>query len=108
MFIAKKADLPESYEKLKGYHARLEKKSYDTFLPIYAHSVYNFSTIRFFKNRKFSKFAEGATYAIDFVVSTKVKNEKTFVNCFINKVKFVNPAPEMDVGDVLDLDSDEE
>ena len=108
VFIARKDDLPEAYKKLKKYHKKLEAKEYGTFLPIFEHEVYGYSTIRFFKNRKFSKFVEGATYAIDFVVSTKEKKNKHYVNCFINKVKFVNPAPEMDVGDVLDLDSDEE
>jgi hypothetical protein len=108
VFIARKDDLPESYEKLKKYHKKLEAKEYDSFLPIYAHSEYNYSTIRFYKNAKFSKFVESATYQIKFEISVKEKKGKHYVNCYIKSVKFVSSAPVMDIGEVLDLDSDEE
>jgi hypothetical protein len=108
VFIAKKVDLPESYEKLKKYHKKLEAKEYGTFLPIFEHEVYGYSTIRFYKNAKFSKFVESATYKIKFEISVKEKKGKHYVNCYIKSVKFVSSAPVMDIGEVLDLDSDDE
>ena len=45
---------------------------------------------------------------IKYIISTKEKNDKTYVNCYIKNIKFKEAAPAVDMGSVLDLDSDTE
>lgn len=103
VFSARESDITESYERLTKYHNLLAAKV-STFLPIFSHPVHQYATIRFFKNRKFKRFSEGATYEINFKIALVNKNDKQYVNCHIESVKFVKAAPEIDMGEELDLD----
>lgn len=106
VFIVIKKDLPASYTMLHKYYKILVSKKFDTFLPIYVHNEHDYGTIRFFKNRKYKKFNEGATYNIDFNISTKVKNEKIYVNCYIKRVQFHAKAVAIDEGEIMNLDKE--
>ena len=106
VFIATEDSLSESYERLKKYHTMLEQKGFNTFLPIYAHPTYRYSTIRFFKNNKFKNFRDDATYELDFMISTTEKEGRTFVNCYIQSMRFIAAAPKLDMGTELNLDEE--
>ena len=107
VFIATKENNESAYEKLVKYHKKLEKKNYDTFLPIFAHPEHSYATIRFYKNRKYTDFVTGATYSITFDINMKEKNGNTYVNCNIKKCKFKLSPKKIDFGSVLDLDLDD-
>lgn len=108
VFIAKQEDIPESFDKLTKIYRRLTEVDYGTYLPIFSHSEFKYTTIRFFKNSKFNKFKVHATYEITFSINKKTKNEKTYVNCYISKVKFVKGAEKVDLGEVMDFSDDDE
>ena len=91
-----------NYTILEDLAHKLEQKDFQTFLPIYHNSQYNYTTIRFFKDPK-HKLEEGCKYDINFTIKTKVKDNKTFVNCYFKAVKFVSRPPKVDEGDELEL-----
>lgn len=105
VFICLKSDIPESYTMLEKYHKLLSKKV-KTFLPIFAHKEHQYATIRFFKHRKYKKFVDGATYVINFNIAMKKKNEKNYINCFIQSVQFISKPEKIDEGEIMDLDAE--
>ena len=106
------AEENNNFNKLKKYHSKLENKQYDTFLPIYHNPEYGYCTIRFIKNNNpksmglESAFTTNSIYNIEYCIKKKNKNDKTYINCFINKATLVTKAEPVDEGEVLDLDSE--
>jgi hypothetical protein len=90
----------KSFEMLTKYHKKLDKQ-YSTFLPIYATSEY--ASIRFKKNPKYSKMIPRNIYQVTFVVKRKTTDEKHYINCFLRKLKLISRAPDLDLGEDLDL-----
>ena len=90
----------ENCETLKTMALKLNE-SYDTFLPIYYSENYNYSSIRFSKNSKFVP-QENCTYDIEYVIKLKNKNDKQYVNCFIQKMKFISKR-EIDDGVEIEI-----
>ena len=102
VFVASKKVDEVNYVILEELSHKLEEKDFQTFLPIYANSEFQYATIRFFKNSK-NKFEEGCFYDIDYTIKTKDKDNKTFVNVYVKTSKFVSRPPKVDEGDELIL-----
>lgn len=100
------AEEKNNFNKLKKYHSKLENKQYGTFLPIYHNPEYEYCTIRFMKNNKYANFTTNSIYNIEYCIKKKNKDDKTYVNCYINKATLVTRAEPVDEGELLDLDSD--
>jgi hypothetical protein len=91
----------ENFDKLIKYAKQLEDKKFVTYLPIYHSKEHNFATIRFVKDFQF-KPNNRCCYNIDYTIKTKVGlDKKTYVNCFINSMKFCS---KMDEGVELKLE----
>jgi len=108
VFGAKQDNIPESYDKLTKIYKKLNARSYDTYLPIYSHPEFGYSTIRFFKNSKYVNFKVGATYEVSFSINKKKKNDKTYVNCYISKMKFISKAETVDQGEEMEFSDSED
>lgn len=107
VFIASsnKADEKEMYDLLKSYSDKLENQTYGTFLPIYSNEAYRYATIRFKKSQKYNKMTHGDRYDIEYSIKKKVKPEdgKTYINCYLNKMKLVSKAPKPDWGEDVEF-----
>jgi hypothetical protein len=103
VFISSQDKEPDTFHKLKDWHERLDSKGYGTFLPIYSNSEHSYSTIRFKKSEKYSKFTANNVYSLDFTIKKVERNGKIHVNCFLNKVKLTQKAPKVDFGEDLDF-----
>ena len=104
IFIAssKKHEEVDNYNELKSLADKLEEKQYDTFMPIYHSTEYNYSTIRFKKNEKM-RLSKNATYNIDYKIKKITKDKKIYINCYIDKVKLVGKAQIEEHGEEIDL-----
>lgn len=100
VFIASQKTDPDNYNLLKTYSKKLSEK-YDTYLPIYHNEQYKFCTVRFFKSNVF-KPQEDCFYDIKFNIRVKVKNDMSYVNCYIDKMNFKSKK-EFDRGDEVIL-----
>jgi hypothetical protein len=107
VFIAssKKPDESKNYETLKDYAEKLEDKQYDTYLPIYNSQEYNYSSIRFCKSDKYKTLSPNAKYNIDYKIMIVTRDEKIYVNCYIQRIRMVEKAPKVsaEVGSELIL-----
>jgi len=105
VFIASstKPDEKENYEVLKEYAEKLEDKDYGTYLPIFHSDQYNYATVRYKKNDKHTKLLPRATYNVDYKIKTITKDQKIYVNCFIERVRLVSKPPVIDEGEELEL-----
>ena len=99
IFIANKTE-KENYDDLKDKALKLENR-FETFMPIFHSEKFNYSTIRFVKNSK-ATVEPDCVYDIDYIIKLKNKDGKTYVNCFINTIKFIKKN-ERDDGEVLEL-----
>ena len=100
IFIAT-SDEKANYKLLSSYSQKLINKDFDTFLPIYHNDEYKFTTIRFAEDSKF-KPKEHCIYDVNFTIRVKNKDGKKFVNCYIDKLKFISKTPR-DFGEILVL-----
>jgi hypothetical protein len=102
---SQKPDELENYKILKEYANKLEDKQYDTYLPIYNSTEYNYSSIRFGKSDKYKTLSPNAKYNIDYKIMTATRNDKIYVNCYIQKIRMVEKAPKVfeEVGNELIL-----
>ena len=104
IFIASNNDEEvENYTSLKDLAERIEEKQYDTFLPIYNSEEFNYSSIRFTKNTKFSNLVPNARYNIDYKITTITKNNRIFVNCHAAVMRMIAKPPIEDIGAELEL-----
>lgn len=98
-------DLQESYKKLRSLYRGLYRK-YETNLPIWVERSKKISTLRFKKDSKF-KFRDSAIYQLEFNFFETKKNNKSFINAQIEKIKFIkNPDKGKKVYIETDDDSD--
>lgn len=104
IFIASQKYEPVVYKTLAKYSKKLVDKEYDTFIPIFHNNVFEYCTIRF-KNIDM-KLSKNATYAVTFEITKKERKGKIYVNCYTQSVKLVKPAPKIDFGEHVNLDSD--
>jgi hypothetical protein len=100
VFIAGKDE--ENFKTLSELAQKLHEKKYDTFLPIYSSVEFNYSTIRFTKNTKYT-LIPNAKYEIEFTIRAAVKHERTYVNCVIKTLRMTEKPPEIDYGEELEL-----
>ena len=105
VFIASKIrpDELDNYNTLAEYAQKLEDKQYDTYMPIYKSVEFNFASLRIKKNDKCPKMIPRATYDLTFKIKTITRDEKTYVNCFIDKIKMNTKAPVIEEGEELEM-----
>ena len=87
---------------LSKWHKSLDAKHFGTFLPIFAKG--EFSSIRFKSNTKFTHMQERSLYDVSFTMRTVVRDNKTYVNIYLDSLKLVKKAKPLDYGEILDLD----
>ena len=91
-----------SFNKLRDYSEKIREKEYNTFNPIYYDLENQFASIRF--QYKGSPLEIGAVYSVDFKITKKEKDNKIYVNCYIDKIKLIAKAEKIDRGEELDFD----
>ena len=89
----------ENYKDLVEKAQQLQDKNFDTFLPIYHSEQYAYATIRFVKCHVIPD--PDCVYDIDYVITTKKKDDRTYVNCHMNDLTFVK---KIERDEELDLD----
>lgn len=94
----------EGYQKLKKYAAKLQAARYETFLPVYHNGEFEYATIRFKSLPQYIRAEKNDTYLISFTVKTQTRDDKTYVNAFVDRMKLVKKADKVDEGEVLDLE----
>lgn len=92
----------ESFSKLKTLAGKIDDLGLSTFNPIYNNDVFDYSTIRF-KFYKGIRLDELNLYTVDFIVKKSKRDNKEYVNCFINSIKLYKRAPMRDDGELLDF-----
>jgi len=92
----------DSHRTLTKWHKALDDKNFGTFLPIFARG--EFASIRFKTNQKFTHMQERSLYDVDFTMRTVVRDNRTYVNIYIDSLKLVKKAKPLDCGEILDLD----
>jgi hypothetical protein len=100
VFIASRDD--SNYTLLADLAKRLREKNYDTFLPIYSSVEFNYATIRFTKNTKYT-LIPGAKYDVEFKVRTVARDERVFVNCLASVMRMTEKPAEIDYGQELEF-----
>jgi hypothetical protein len=105
IFIANPLKESKVFNQLTKYCDKLKNADYDTFLPIYSNAEMKYATIRFRYNGKV-KFEKNDVYDIDFSIKKKDRDDKTYVNCYINTCKLVSKAPPIDEGEEIDFSDD--
>jgi hypothetical protein len=102
VFIASSKQDQGNFDTLKELASKIELKEYGTFSPLYCNQQYDYCTIRFQKNNKHT-FDESSKYDIEFVMKTKNKDGKEYVNCYIQKSKFISKPEPYDEGEILEF-----
>lgn len=104
VFIASNSnpDEKENYEILSEYAQKLVEKQYDTYLPIYQSVEHDFCSIRF-KKGHYSKLLPRATYDISFAIKTITKDNKIYVNCYLDRAKMNSKPSTIYEGEELEL-----
>ncbi len=104
VFIASKGqeDEKESYDRLKSYHKQLSEPNYGTFLPIFHSSVHGYSTIRF-KSFQTKKLMKNDVYEINFKIKKIFKDNRVFINCYVDSAKLLRVS-SVDTGEDVELE----
>jgi hypothetical protein len=90
------------FDTLKILEAKIKDMGLGTFNPIYYNEDLNYTTIRF-KHYKGMKLYERNLYTLKFVVKKSKRNDKEYINCFINNIKLHTRATPQDTGQILDM-----
>jgi len=101
VFIASNED--PDYNILKKMSQKIDSLEYDSFSPLYHNDPYNYTTIRFMKSNIPVTLVKNNVYNIDYNVKQVTKNDRTFINCNINKIKLIKKAKVVDQGVDIDL-----
>lgn len=101
VFIATKKSDEENYKILLEYYNKILEMDIDTFSPIYHSSEFKYNSIRFFKDTAY-EFKDRGLYNIKFTMNKKVKEGKTYINCYIKSAKFIKTL-EVDRGEEIEL-----
>jgi hypothetical protein len=94
-------ELP-AFEKLKNLESKLLEMDLGTFLPVYSNSELGYCTIRF-KAYRGIKLVERNLYTVKFVVKKSERDDKHYINCFVQDMKLLKKAPVRDDGEILDF-----
>jgi hypothetical protein len=95
-------ELP-AFEKLKKLETKLKELDLDTFLPVYYNDDLNYCTIRFKFLNSPVKLVERDLYTTCFVVKKSKRENKEYINCYVNKISLYKKAKPVDQGEILDL-----
>ncbi len=75
-----------------------------TFLPVYYNTSLNYATIRFrFYDDDMLKLIPRDIYTITFNIKKINKNNKEYINCFIERINLLKKADPVDTGTTLEL-----
>jgi hypothetical protein len=105
VFIANEKAEPKTFAKLTKYYKKLNTDT-KTFLPIYSCTENNYATIRF-KDNKSGDMCANDIYNIECSIKKVIKNNKEFINCYINKLTLVSKAPLKDYGVDIEFSDDD-
>ena len=95
------------FNKLTNIYNRLTKMKLGTFLPVYHSKEHKYSSMRFKKTLKYTKMTPNNLYKIEYAIKQTVKDDKAYVNCFLNGMKLLSKAPTIDEGtEMIFSDSD--
>ena len=105
IFIAsnKYPDEKESYTVLKKMGNKIEEFDYKTFSPIYYDEDLQFATIRFKHLKSRVLLTERNLYKVEFVVKKSTRDNLSYINCFVEKLKLIKKAPPRVDGEVVDF-----
>jgi len=96
-------ELP-AFEKLKKLEEKLKSLDLGSFLPVYYNDNLNYCTIRFKFLNSQVKLVERNLYTTCFVVKKSIRENKEYINCYVNSIKLYKKAKPVDQGEVLDFD----
>ena len=104
VFIASQSKEQESFEIIKGYTEKLKGLNLCTFLPVYHGNTENpYTTIRFKHCKSKVKLEERNTYKITFSFRKVTRDDKQYINCYVESIELISKAPDIDFGEVLEL-----
>ena len=89
VFICSPREESENYYTLEKIANNITKKHPTIFSPVYHSQEHLYCSIRFMKNSDFKKPEPHCLYDIEFKIMKKQKDDKTYLNCIINKLTFV-------------------
>ena len=103
VFIASQSKEEDSFNVIKGFTEKLKGLNLTTFLPVYHSDNNPYCTIRFkhFKNKV--KLNPRDTYKIQFSFRKLTRDDKEYINCYVESIELIAKAPEIDFGEVLNL-----
>ena len=96
-------ELP-AFEKLKKLETKLKEMDLGTFLPVYFNDDLNYATIRFKFLNSPVKLVERNLYSIKFVIKKSIRENKEYINCYVNSIKLYKKSTPVNQGEVLDFD----
>lgn len=103
VFLVTKKKNPNEYDNLLKKYTKLVEKKYDTFLPIYINTNYDFAKITFKKHEKIPMLKVGGLYEVEYILTTHEYNDKNYVNCNIKNVKLIaEPSKNKEIELILD------
>ena len=105
IFIAssKYSDEEHGFNTLKKLETKLKEMNVGTFLPVYVNEDIGYATIRFKFLKSPVKLVERNIYSVTFVVKKSTRENKEYINCFINSIKLNKKAKPQDTGEILNL-----
>ena len=103
VFICNEANEEKEFNKLDKIYEKLKEAFPDSYLPIYKNLEYNYITVRFVQDYRFTKLRKGDVYDLSFKVTSKQKNEKQMVFCLARNIKLVSRAPKFNYGETVRL-----
>ena len=96
-------DEKKSFETLKKLEEKLKEMDLGTFLPMFHNDDLNYCTIRFKFLNSPVKLVERNLYSIKFVIKKSIRENKEYINCYVNSIKLHTKAKPVDQGEILDL-----
>lgn len=108
VFICNSRTEPKTFAKLTKYYERLNNMETNTFLPIYSNAESQYATVRFKDYKGYSVISANDVYNIECSIKKVVKDDKKFINCFVNKLTLVSRAPLIDYGADIEFSEDDD
>ena len=92
----------DGFDKLKTLVSKIEELKLNTFNPVYFNEDLNYCTMRF-KFYRGIRLYERNIYQVTFVIKQSERDNRQFVNCYINGIKIIKKAKPVDSGLTLTL-----
>lgn len=100
-FIVSQHFSPSSFEYLKALSGKIDRMFPDSYNPVYYNDKFNYCIIHCLRDSSF-KFSENSIYDIEFDVRQKTVDDKVYVNCVLQKSRFIKRIV-MDHGEIINF-----